>query len=460
VWLLCGLFIVIAAFVIVDPVSVRWKYGPNVRTVTSGWEGEFAEIGDGEKHTLLNNLVYRSSSALPMIEQSVHLPVAMHDNIVRRALVIGNSGQVAELRKYDDVVIECLETEPILATGWCRCAASETFRSPRPFDVVLLGAGLPRTIGMSRFYTLSFFKKMRTLTGRDGVFSFTLPFSENYLSPPEQRLKDLLQATLGKVFSNVTIVPGSGYTFAASDRPLRWPVHCAVKTDYLETYTLASLTPDRTDRANRMHDSSTINTLNKPLALVFAQEQWLELFGVNRTIAGGIGALLFLIAIPVVMRSRAALSVGTSGFAAGVYSVVLLLMYQAAWGTLYSRISLLLIALSVGFALGGRMKKFPASDWVIAVYTALTLLVMANIASPPLAVFLVFHAGMGFLTGAQFATRPKITSWGGLYAADLVGGAFGMALGGAVLLPLFGVSAIAAGLGIVKGFSAIVGQNK
>ena len=266
----------------------------------------------------------------------------------------------------------------------------------------------------------------------------------------------MLQATLGKTFSNVKIIPGSGYTFVASDRPLLWPVHLAVKTDYLEAYTLASLTPGRIAKANGRRDSLTVNTLDKPLALIFTQERWLRLFGVPVGEVGAVLGVLFILAIPVLTRTRAALSVGTSGFVAGVYSVALLLMYQAVYGTLYSRISLLLIALSLGFALGGRIKKFPASDAVIAFYAAATLLFMAHVASPPLILFLLFHAGMGFLAGAQFATRQRISSWGGLYAADLVGGVFGMALCGTVLLPLFGVSIIALGLGGIKMVSAVV----
>jgi hypothetical protein len=452
---------VLVPLVLSDHSTVRWKYTMKVQTVSSGYEGEIAESGGadtGTTITLLNSAVYRTTMTLPSIEQSVHIPVAMHGNIVRRALVIGNAGQVAELRKYNNAEVECLETEPLLATGICRCAAAETYRAPSPFDVVLVGAGFPETVGRSRFYTLSFFKKAHVLTGGAGVFSFTLPFSENYLSPPEQRLKDLLQVTLGKVFRNVKVIPGSGYTFVASDRPLLWPVRCAVKTEYLEAYTLASLTPGRIDRANLMRDSMTFNTVDKPLALIVAQERWLGSFGIPFSVLGCVLAALFLLTLPVLFRSRAAVSVGTSGFVVGVYSVVLLLLYQAVYGTLYAHISLLMIALSIGFTLGGRMKKMRASDVVIAVYAAASLLLLTHITSPPLALFLLFHAGLGFMAGAQFATR-QVPSWGGLYAADLFGGVFGMALAGTVLLPLFGVSVIAAGLGGIKMASAFFSRD-
>jgi hypothetical protein len=141
--------------------------------------------------------------------------------------------------------------------------------------------------------------------------------------------------------------------------------------------------------------------------------------------------------------------VGTSGFAAGVYSVALMLLYQFSHGTLYSRIAVLMIALTIGFVLGSRMKRFPFSDGAIGLYAAVTLIVLVTVPFPPLALFCVFHAGIGFLSGAQFVTR-RGTSWGGLYAADLAGGVFGMALCSTLLIPSFGVTTVALGLCLMK----------
>ena len=94
-WLLIALSAVLLALVLTDPVSVRWKYSMKVRTVASGYEGEIAESkNDGAKLTLLNNMIYRAEMAAPSIEQAVHIPVAMHDNNVRRALVIGNTDRL------------------------------------------------------------------------------------------------------------------------------------------------------------------------------------------------------------------------------------------------------------------------------------------------------------------------------------------------------------------------------
>ena len=457
-----GLLLLIVGLIVIDPVSVRWKYAQNIDKVLNGYEGEIALRGSGGGDVFLNNTLYRAAMPLPSIEQAVHLPAAMHTGPLRRALVVGNAGQVYQLRSYPDLSIECLETEPLLATGGCVCGAVEnlTARLGQTFDLILLGSGMPSSGAASRFYTLGFFKKMRKLAGDSGVFSFTLPLSENYLSGEERRIKDILQVTLMKAFRHVMIVPGEGYTFVASDKPLPWPVKPLVRTEYLESYTLASLTPERVKQAMALSDSLRLNTIGKPYSLLWAQRQWLGLFGVPFFSFLGVLAVVLAAAIAVSPRTKAALSVGTSGFTAGVYSVALLLMYQFSHGTLYSRIAVLMIALTIGFALGSRVKRFIFSDCVIGLYAAITLIVLAAVPFPPLALFCVFHAGIGFLAGAQFVTRKRTTSWGGLYAADLAGGVCGMALCSTLLVPYFGVTVVAIGLGLLKVACGLMATDK
>jgi hypothetical protein len=290
---------------------------------------------------------------------------------------------------------------------------------------------------------------MRDLADSAGVLSFTLPLSSNYLSAPERSLKEILQATLAGVFRHVLVVPGEGYTFVASDRPLAMPAAPLVQTAYLEAYTLPALTPERLEAANASSGDARPATLDRPLCLLPAQHQWLGMFSLPPAAAAAALAVLFIAAAALLPRTRAALSVATTGFTAGIYSVALLLMYQYSHGTLYSRVALLMVALTAGFAAGGLVRRFAFSDFIIGVYASSTLFVLVLLPFQPVALFCLFHAGMGFCAGAQFVTR-RTASWGGLYAADLAGGVLGMALCSALLVPLFGVAAVAAGLGLLK----------
>ena len=127
----------------------------------------------------------------------------------------------------------------------------------------------------------------------------------------------------------------------------------------------------------------------------------------------------------------------------------LLLVYQSTYGALYSRVSLLLVALAAGFAFGALVKKLPLSDAAVGLYCAGTLALLAVVPNPPAMLFYALHAGAGVLGGAQIVSR-KNTGLGELYAADLFGGAVGMALCSTVLVPLMGIVPVAAGIGVLK----------
>ncbi|MBN1129485.1 MAG: hypothetical protein JXA71_10890 [Chitinispirillaceae bacterium] len=449
------LFLTIAAaaisvLFITEPFSIQWKYNRQVEYVKSGYEGEIA--GSGGEDTaliLLNNSLYRAKIPSSAIEQSVHLPAAMHGNTVRRVLVLGNTGQVRELEKYPGVYLECFETEPLLSDEICRYGVAEDLQGSTQFDIVLLSSGLPGTAQSCRFFTREFYRKVRVLTGESGIFSFTLPFSENFLSPDEQRLKDLFHTTLRTVFRHVFVFPGTGYTFVASDREIRWPVKLSVETGYLEPYTLASMTKKRLADANTRMDSTTINSLEKPVALYITQKQWLGLFGTPILYGGIFIGLIALIALLASPKTVSAFSVGTTGFVTGIYSVSLLIIYQFCHGILYAKLAVLMIGLVAGFVIGSMVRKFPYSDGVIGIYACMTLMILTMLPNPSTELFFILHAGVGFLSAAQFVSR-KGTSWSGLYAADLAGGVIGMAICSTVLVPHIGIFAAAIGIGALK----------
>lgn len=448
----------IAGFFYLDPQSVKWKYPFGVDVVRTGFGGEIAEKdAAGDTLILLNNSLYRNKMSLPSIEQAVHIPIAMHKGRIHRALVIGNMGQIQEIKKYDSVRLTCIENEPILAKNECIFCAVEELKPDSLFDVVFLGSAMPATAQSGRFFTETFFKKMRTLTGESGVFSFSLPFSENFLSSDENALKSLLLRTLKKVFKQATIIPGSVYTFVASDKPLKWPVKISVTTQYLENYTMITIDSTRIAAANKTDLSNETNTINRPLVLYFAQKQWLGLFDKSFLYAAGFFIFLGLLSIYLLPKSAPAFSIGSTGLVVGIYSIAIMLIYQFSYGTLYAKLSFLMVSLTAGFVAGSFMKKFPFSDTVIGLYAAFSMLFLVRIPYMPVIVFMILNVGMGFLAAGQFVTR-KTDSWGGLYAADLTGGVIGMILGSTILIPCFGIESIAIGMGVIKVGTTIVNR--
>jgi hypothetical protein len=444
-----------------DHSTMQWKYPAiPLSRVICGHEGEIVSLATGKDTTfLVNGMPYKSTMEKPFLEQAVHIPMAQREH-AGSALVVFDRGHGAELVKYPGLFIDIIETEPAFVprAGRSRVAAVETFRPAGRYDVMFLGTGIPRTAASNRFYTRSFFLKAKSLISDSGIFSFSLPFSENYLSTNEQKLYDALLSTLGSVWKNIMVFPGEGYTFMASGYPLSPIPAVRARTEYLSSSIVPGVSQERIQTANKRPGKRLINTHDRPVTLMLGLRTWLDRY------PGSLWALVSLftvcvIAIVIVLpKTRDALSVASSGFATGIYSVCLLLLYQATYGSLYSRVSLLLVCLTAGFALGSRAKRFPLSDFYIGAFCVFSLCVCAMLPYPPAFLFYLFHAAAGTLAGAQFVTR-RTTPPAALYAADLFGGAIGMAVCSTLLVPLFGIMPVAAGIFILKVVVEIINRQ-
>jgi hypothetical protein len=448
-WAVAACVAVAALLLVFDHTSVQWKYSNPVQHIVYGHEGEIVPVVTGGDTTFLQNgTVYKSSMQRPALEQAVHIPMGERPQ-AKRTLVIFDRGHYAELAKYPELVVDEIETEPALASPRSTIASPETFLPKQHYDVIFVGSGMPRSAASNRLYTLSFFKHAQSLLSDSGIVTFSLPFSENYLGPAEKKLFGALYTTLGAVFKNVLVFPGEGHTFMASNAPLSESWNVRVATDYLASTIIPGMSEERLRDANKKPANAFINTKDRPITLFLGLQTWIGLF---KNSAALLAAILFACcaaALWVLPKTRAALSVGTSGLAIGIYSICLLLMYQATYGALYSRVSLLLLALTAGFALGALVKKFPFSDIAVGLYCAGSLALLWAIPCPPAFLFYLLHAGMGVLGGAQIVSRFG-TGLGALYAADLFGGALGMALCSTLLVPLFGILPVAGGIGGMK----------
>jgi spermidine synthase len=441
-----------------DRTTTNWKYSGEVAGIRYGREGELAVAVSGNDTTVfLNNIVYRSSLEKPLVEQSVHISMGQRPKAAN-VLVIYDKGYTGELKKYGPVRTDRIESEPIVASPGSQIVSPERFSSHRRYDIILLGLSLPDNAAAGRFFTVSSFTRLNSLLTGDGIVSFTLPFSENYMSASERKLYEIIRATLSSVFSNVLVFPGDGYTFLASQGRLDRSFPVTVATDYLEAYVIPSLSTARIEAANAVESKQVlVNTVQRPAALLLALQVWLSMFGQSFTAVAAAITLCAAAMIVFLPKSRAVLSVATTGFSTGVYSIALMLLYQAVYGTLYSQIAILLAALTAGFVLGGRMTRFGASDLVIGLYSVFTLCVLSALSQPHISLFFAAHAGMGFLSGAQFVTRKNV-SLGPLNASDLVGGMFGMAITSTVLIPVFGLVPVATGIGGLKGIVFIFSE--
>jgi len=441
--------ILLIAILFINSVSLSWKYAFKYTSINNGTSGEIVQSGKDESLCwFLNNRIYKCKTSLPSIEQSVHLPLAMSMTYVHSVLLIENTGQLKELQRYPSLTIDCIETEPLFREKGYRYLSWPPIDTSH-YDLVLCGTSVPVTASDIRYFTDEFFRKVHDLTGSDGCFSFTVQLSENYLTPEESSIKDNILTTLKRSFRTVKIIPGYGYTFVASDKPLKWPVTPLVPTDYLEPYTLQSLSSERISQAQEQKDTVSFSTRNKPSLLLYSQKQWFLLSGTSLLLLLMFSSLLIIAGVTFVQKDSNGISVATSGFIAGVYSVALMFIYQCTYGTLYSSLALLMISLMAGFVIGSRCLHFKYSDLVIGLYASLSLILIVLIPYPPLILFLLLNFGIGTLVAAQFVSR-KNSKADKLFASDLAGGVCGMFLCSSIIIPTIGIINLAIGLLAVK----------
>ena len=442
-----------------DKTSASWKYAGDVAQIQYTKEGEIAwMINETDTTLLLNNKIYKSTLNEPVAEQAVHIPGAQLKN-AETALILFDRGHYAELTKYPKLTIDIIETVPALASKQSIITTPEKYNPLRKYDLVFIGAPLPDNTASSRFFTVSFFKRMNAIMSPNGVLTFTLPFNENYMPANELHLYNILRNTLGAVFPFVLVFPGNGYaTFMASNTSLRIPDRISVKTNYLSSFIIPALSEGRVEKANGPSKTTTVNKNTRPVALYFSLMNWMEVYGFSAGLLICLLVVILILAVVLLPKSRSVLSVATSGLATGVYSIAIMLLYQATYGSLYSEISLLLLALSLGFAAGSKLRSLPFSDSVIGIYFVLSFLVLSLIPQPHVLLFIICHFGIGFLSAGQFVTRKESLP-GILNTADLIGGVFGMALSSTLLIPIFGIVPVAIAIFIMKVIIGIIPQK-
>ncbi|MBN1982120.1 MAG: hypothetical protein JW795_11350 [Chitinivibrionales bacterium] len=442
-----------SCLVLSDSFTSAVKYGglvDNLRIQVCS-EGELARVVTGGDTTmLLNRSVYRSTAERQIMEQAVHLPASQRPAL-RTALIIHDKGHYDQLRKYPGCAIDVLETTPELSIGRGRIEAAQRFHPKVKYDLIVLGSNGPETIAANRYFTVSFFQRMARILAPGGVFSMTLPWSGPYIPQQQQQLYDCLRLTLQKVFSHVIIVPGDAHaTFMASEALLTQPRKPAVAADYVTFFLLPSLNAEKMLAANKpISPAASVNTLNRPRAVYYSLHWWMKIHGISfATLIIIVGISLFFFVLHL-RHWPGTLSIASSGFAVGNYSICILLLYQGIYGTLYTDLSLLLAGLLAGFVAGSFIRRFPASDAIIGLYCIASLLLILTLPTAAQPLFFLCHFCMGVLSSAQLVSRHS-TPISILNTADCIGGVVGMALSATLFVPLLGIAGCGLCLMVIK----------
>ena len=495
--------------------SRRTPYG-NLTAVSVG--SEFSFFQDG--------LLVFSTEDLQSAEEVGRLPLLEHPNPKHVLLVGGGLGGVLReiLREPSLVAVDYVELDPgliSLARDVLPGRLTSPLEDPRvsvyytdgrrflltsekKYDVIVMDLPPPYTAQLNRFYTREVYAVARSRLREGGILSFSAPGVQEYISDDLADFLGSLYRTAAGVFGQAAFLPLGKSIFVCSARENRYVTSSPdslvlrltqrrIQTLYLREYYLTSmLSRERVGYARTRvlgRARTGFNTDLKPISfyydlVVWSAEQerfmravlvWLS----ARTwslLAAAAAVGLTLLGLGRSRRRNVVLplaALATSGFAAIVLELEIILSFQLFFGSLYDRIGLLLSSYMVGLGLGALVeKRFEPGPARVAFrpgliqvltgcFAVLFLCAVLGVARVQHAgflrvaewLFLVFAVLAGGLGGALFSSASRAyfryaagpegtgeTGAGVTYAWDLAGSWAGAALCSVVLFPVAGVA--------------------
>ena len=378
------------------------------------------------------------------------------------------------------------------------------------FDVVIVSLPDPTTASLNRFYTQEFFSEVARKMNPGAVLVTRVTSSEAYMGGAMRLATASVHRSLRAVFADALIVPGEMLFLLASNRPgvltgdwrllaerLRErSVRCRFVTPFWlqeallpfrREIALAALREQRGLRPN--HDLT-------PVAYHYQMTLWLE--QMSPRLAGALdrlrGMSLWWFAPPILAaliwaaaapRKWSRPVAGIVGMAAmGGFGLagefLALLVFQSARGYLYHQLGILFALFMGGLAAGAFWatkralgREGWAERWFVVSLVAAAALAVAlsaaavaclrweNLAMPLMGIFLV---AAGFVDGSAFpaavsaysAGRGAARAGGLIYAADLVGSAFGALATACALVPVMGICGASLALSLMMLCAAIL----
>ena len=366
---------------------------------------------------------------------------------------------------------------------------------PEVFDLIVLDVSAPVTAAGNRFFTVEAFEAAKARLAPDGVLAFRLPSSAEYLEGEPRLLLASVKRALDAAFGESAVLCGEQMVFVAGQGPKPPPLatlaarSAADARGAVEFRALYGGLYDafRSERQLELLSSAgaPANRDARPVAYAMNLRRWLREMGVPGAYDAAQEALsraarlwawwppLLLAAALAALRRRsgprmrrAALAAGmlVSGFAGLAGELVLVYSYQSVFGDLYRAVGALFAAYMLGLAAGSLASTRFSGAWPLVALRALLAAScgFAWAASGGGSAAGIFAAVFAYaaVLGAEFPIAARVYqaeggSLGVLYGLDNAGAALACLVGGTLLLPVLGTSAmlgaLAAGHVVVLG---------
>jgi spermidine synthase len=503
-WLpvLCMLALGMAATRTLDTRALSWRF-PGQEIVLNK-NTPFAQLTISKTGNQINVL----QDAIPLFstgdldaETLVHLPLCQVVEGSRVLLLAGGVfGSIAEIAKHHPSRVDYVELDPAileldeLIGRSLRHPSVHTHlgdgrlfvkKAATLYDVIIVDLPDPENAQLNRFYTKEFFEETMSILKQEGVLSFSLTGSENYLEEKGLALNRSVYAALKETFRHVIVFPGITHYYLASNSPLDPGISAVlarrgIRTERLVDYDLPTMTdPFRMETLGDLLAEKEVSSNRdlSPLAFGHLMDLWMKKSGSSKTILYAAVAAILVFFAAACRKDRLRFTIASSGYAGMAFELSLLLLFQVIYGYVYVRICLFITLYLIGSAVGAWMSARigRSASWQVLVCDAglivlaglaaiaatvgpglrggPALLLMNYMAIPGLLFLVAFTAGCQFSAVSRLARGIGAEITGRLYVSDLAGAACGTILTALVFLPKMGILGVLISLAALKGLS-------
>ncbi|OQA92595.1 MAG: Spermidine synthase [Elusimicrobia bacterium ADurb.Bin231] len=182
-----------------------------------------------------------STYANPVSEEIIHLPMLLSDSPAH-ILYIGGASGLSEILKYNVKNIVYIAPDRVffrLVKKYSSRQIHTVLNDPRisiihadgrffvkntdqRFDCAILELPRPLTGVANRYFTLEFFRELKSALSENGILIFSMFASENYMSPELKFLSSSVSNAAKNVFANCYYIPGETDYFVCSERELKF----------------------------------------------------------------------------------------------------------------------------------------------------------------------------------------------------------------------------------------------
>ncbi|MBN1850832.1 MAG: fused MFS/spermidine synthase [Deltaproteobacteria bacterium] len=450
------------------------QYGDIARYIESPF-GRIIITQEGTQHTFWESGIPLYSDAdVANSEEKIHYPLSQLERTQDILLISGGLGEtLEEVLKYHPKHIDYVELDPYLTdvaqeSGFLKKTPPINIinqdarrfikNTSQRYDAIIMDLPDPDIFQINRFFTVEFFSMIKKILKQEGILSFGMEYSMNYVSEIRRKKLSIIHNTAKQHFQNVTIIPGGEAYFLCRDGeifpdiPARLAAQ-SISTRYIEGFYGGNVTDERIrEFQNSIDPGAPINMDFKPSVMQTVFKEW---FFKHGTMPNGFLLIFFcIILFYFFFMKKEEYVLFTTGSATMGLEMLIIFIFQVIHGYIYLKIgaivTVFLLGLLPGAVMGNifherRRRQLILSELILLGFLFL-FLIWYHFFQVELhqLVFLIYCFFFSFFCGFQFPVITGILGEkkgpaAGCFAADLAGAAVGTFLVGTILIPLMGV---------------------